>query len=281
MDKKLWDKKLKKINKLLQAQNFDFSLEYLEVHKNNRTLNGIMIVGNNKDGIKTAPVIYVENEFLDAPEQELADGFIEISKQYKDHPLMPDIYKAMEKDYILSHVEPLLYNISNADKMKADDIVCLNTPIPEFYAAMQIPIPGMENGYAKITQRLLNYSGLTIKEVFLAAMGNLDKQLVCKGIEDEKTGKTIVCFITNKREYEGAAALFSPAAIRTVQQALGESFYILPISINEIACISLYAEPENMQIIADIYSSLDDEYKLSDSLYLYHQGTFRNCHKIS
>ena len=276
MDKKLWDKKLKKINKLLQAQNFDFSLEYLEVHKNNRTLNGIMIVGNNKDGIKTAPVIYVEKEFLDAPERELADGFIEISKQYKDHPLMPDIYKAMEKDYILSHVEPLLYNISNADKMKADDVICLNTPIPEFCAAMQIPIPGMENGYAKITQRLLNYSGLAIKEVFLAAMNNLDKQLICKGIEDKKTGENIVCFITNKREYEGAAALFSPAAIRTVQKVLGESFYVLPLSIDEIICISLNAEPVNMQTIIDAYSALDDEHRLSDKIYLFENDSFKS-----
>lgn len=276
MDKKLWDKKLKKINKLLQTQNFDFSLEYLEVHKNNRTLNGIMIVGNNKDGIKTAPVIYVEKEFLDAPERELADGFIEISKQYKDHPLMPDIYKAMEKDYILSHVEPLLYNISNADKMKADDVVCLNTPIPEFYAAMQIPIPGIENGYAKITHRLLEYSGLAVKEVFLAAMNNLDKQLVCKGIEDEKTGENIVCFITNKREYEGAAALFSPAAIRTVQKVLGESFYVLPLSIDEIICISLNAEPVDMQTITDAYLALDDEHRLSDKMYLFENDSFKS-----
>ena len=132
-----------------------------------------------------------------------------------------------------------------------------------------------------ITERIMDNTGITPKELRQAALTNLEKSYeICSlsdmlsqlGCDMEAETQVPVIVATTRNRLHGASRMVSPGVLNEIYQSLGK-FFIIPSSIHEFLAVSCN-EKIDAQALAELLVSINtteltEADRLSDSVYVW------------
>ena len=140
-----------------------------------------------------------------------------------------------------------------------------------------------------ITKEILSGTGISEKDLFKIALGNLSKddavlyelaevvdaQTEGKAdfLKNERTVKDMdeVFLLSNKDMFWGAAALFYPGVIDRLHELMGD-FYVIPASVHELLVLSVSADFDPKNVIGVVRTANRSVVRgndiLSDDIYV-------------
>lgn len=280
------------INEALARKGAGFGVHRTSSFKN----NGVMQDGFCLDtGRSISPVIYPPKEWIqNATDEEIADRLIDIDADADENTKNINLQAALEADYILSHVKPRLYGLSNREDM--DKLERSYTEFLDLLVGYYIEISEMTNddGVSSIslTTPLIEQTGLSLDEVHTAALANLNDDYSIRNLSDiigeflglDEVDKDLetpeLMIITNSKGVYGAACILSERVQQELTEILGSSSWVcLPSSIHEtiVTPLSLASDISELlemvtSINADVVQPVD---RLTDSVYLYKNGAIQ------
>ncbi len=278
------------IKEFLPDSYQDATISIVPVLKNNSLrLDGLTI---RRDGESVCPNVYINgmyDQYKDG--RELEDILSEIARIRQSHegPLDLDVAAITDFSRIKDKIRCKLINREqNADYLQDKP----HTDIADLSAVYYIDLgsDSCGNMTTVITDKLLSQYDVTIEELHQIAINNMGSQarfcsvfevltelMPAQMSENDFSGADNMLFIlTNQNKVNGAAMLLCPDAMDMVREQIGESYYILPSSINETLCVPF---KDNLDVTAlkemvhDVNATqLAADEILSESVYLYDYG---------
>lgn len=271
-------------------------LERIEVKKNNRTLSGITVRFGDEG---TAPTFYPELYMEEVKDRE--ELFHLIKGAFEDALKMTEeIGSKFQKT--LSNREELKENIRlsivgyEQNKEMLKDLPYERVEDLAVYARIKIG----DGASAAIRHETLDLLKLTKEEVLALGKRNMEKEALLKdmneiiadifrsfGTKEQMTegfiqsGMSGVLYLLSTKDgRDGAALISSQAVLKEVYGRMGEDFYILPSSVDEVLITPKSKYPGTVEELDQMVFSINrndvlPEQRLSDRVYQF------DGHKLS
>ncbi len=272
------------INSILEENGAEFTAEFVKVWKNNHELEGYTLRSATHN---CSPTIY-SGEWLNADDESVAAYLMNL---YDENAIDFDIASVLSWEYILKNVKPKLISATNADGLKARNIVTV--PFLDMLISFYIPIsglPGNAMGSIQVTEMLLKNADISVEELHSMALKNLENDIRVQSMGEilaEMMGNTFdscgtelpMYVISNVSRVNGAAAILSKNTLKRVGGLLGEHIAILPSSIHECIAIGYRTEDDLHSMIEMVRSInatvVDIDDRLTDNVYIYVNGELK------
>ncbi len=268
-----------------------------EVEKNNETLMGLTV---KKPEDMIAPTMYINTPYeaykngvpIGDIMRDLADV---ITRSYPDQNL--NIEEILNKDYVLSKVEPKLVPLKGNNAFLEDKVY---TEFLDMAVIYTVPIPeSMVTGYGTVTinKEIFGQLNVTIEELDNAARNNISKDWSLNSIVDIMMESPIYSqmlseediemmkrenpmnILSNEKKVNGAAQILNKSALAAVSEKMGDEFIIIPSSVHEVIVLPYSVEMDadylKMMIGEVNENELSPQDKLSDHAYIYSYGEIK------
>ena len=262
-----------------------FEIETGSVTKAQRgELTGIRFL---KQGSSLAPTLYIEDLYAyyadGHPVEEVAcDAVATIKKSFSiDLPFSED---DMDISEMKDDMRPRLLS------KERNRAIAKKVPHMDVGGGLMMIADVVRGDYrAMITKEILSGTGISEKELFKIALGNLSKddavlyelaevvdaQTEGKAdfLKNERTVKDMdeVFLLSNKDMFWGAAALFYPGVIDRLHELMGD-FYVIPASVHELLVLSVSADFDPKNVIGVVRTANRSVVRgndiLSDDIYV-------------
>lgn len=269
----------RQLNVLLSAQQKDFSIEYSRSWKNNVELEGYCLRSDKRN---CTPVIYYSEEWYQNPDNEVVSF---LSEMYEKHSCQMDVSWFIERDHILSHILPCLVSKNNKSMLESKKIAHMG--FLDMYIIFYIKVENITdgvNGSIKLTEKIMEMAGVSLDEVYEAALKNMEPLVDIVGILETISGlqdiipqiqasddlpPMLIC--TNLDRNMGAAVMLCESTIHKLEARIGKKIAILPSSIHE--CIAVPYEKDDIDQLSSMVKEVNHmvvspEDRLSDSVYM-------------
>ena len=283
-----------KLPELIREKLEDYQLESVYAHdamkKNGQLLLGVTVVPKGQD---MAPCIYVEPYLPPDP------------AQLSGHEIWEQVAERMAKDfrYALEVIEPDQVKLFDAAWLEEKLVLELvnkeknlsllkNNTYKEFMdlAAMLRweMVCGNRVGSAAISEQVVREWGRSVDELYDIALANCMKKYPARieplrNVLDEMSRGLLTdvdspfYYVGTERGVQGSIAILYPGVLKEIYEKMGEPYYIIPSSINELLALPVGAEDETgylMDLIHEINSHMLDKTEvLTDALYRYRVET--------
>lgn len=255
----------------------DCEFHFVEVPKNNNTLNGIVV--HKKNSI-IAPTIYYDENMTD---EKIVEYVVSV---YKASP-SPDLDRDLlgDKNFILNNVYPQVVTYQDnafvngkVFKRFLDLAILYRVRInPEMsYLLTEDGIKGLGLSVNEINEHALENFEQTIS---LNSLGmELDAMAKSAGCEDligvvNRADYDILILSSKSRMY-GASAILFPNILKKISSAFESNFYVIPSSIHEVLIRKANGDKDEKELLTYMLREVNEtevapEDVLSNNLYLY------------
>lgn len=136
-----------------------------------------------------------------------------------------------------------------------------------------------------VTSELLKYWGIPLKELYAAALENLDREYECMTLaeavpfETPELDRSPAYILTTKGRYRGASTMMLPNRLKKLADSLGCDLYLLPSSVHEVVAVPDANGVETEKLLEVVKNVNEDcvprDMFLSNSVYHYSRGNER------
>lgn len=297
---------VKQIRDYLPPEYESVECRVVEQRKN----NDVPMVGIcfRMPGESIAPLIYIEPFYNEvrrgSPITEIMERIAETAMNSRElGGEMPEIRiddYASVKDYLnlaLVNTKANRRMLSEMPHMEVEDLSAI--------LRVELPVPGDGTGSIKVTNELLEKWDVGKKEVFEAAMENLEKNAApvlmdMESIMDEiafgtpanenllhnpeegsRSPVKPMYVLSNASRVNGASAILSPVTMKKIGEIFPEGFYILPSSVHETLVIPKEHAPspkELGEMVREVNrTQVARQEVLSDRIYEYDRERGKIC----
>lgn len=233
------------------------------------------------------PMIRIDAGFWKTGNEEIADELEDIffSKASVCH-----LTEYLEKDKICQRILPKTLSADHIPNLKRNGIA-FYTKLDlafSFYVPIAEHSRTGETASICVTENLLAYAGLDLREAAECAARNIEAEAVCKPLlevlgayiagEDQEDELPIWVLRIPDKKY-GAGAIFSEHLLNKVEEQLRtDSLIILPSSVEEVLILKNgdFDPKDMLGIVREINGTeVSPEDKLTDNVYFYHDGNMR------
>lgn len=273
------EKRTEQLNVLLLAQKADLTIRYESVWKNNERLDAYVLMSSRYN---CCPTIYRNDDWYQKSDEEVVKYLKIIAERFMCNI---DIDRLMNRDIFMNQALPRLVSASNEENLIKNDIAYIK--FLDMCVLFFIPLEESDSiGYITIKNRVLKALGISLEDIHLVSIRNLESQVEMKNMlsvltedcsdDDEHFLPMWVC--TNKFQRYGAAAILCQSVLRKLELKLGGKFFIFPSSIHEVIAVPCFDEveqlPEYIELVNEInMTEVHLEDKLTDSVYIFKNGT--------
>lgn len=272
-----------KLNEILERRGLPCRVVY----------NKISIVnGKDKDAYSfessdynMLPILYFNKAWWAFSDAELADymGLLFVRNARK-----VNIRKYQSKEYILSHVRPVLVSKENIPMLEKEDIVYMY--YLDMVVVFELILKENVEGTSAVKLKKWNLENasekISVEELFLAAqkyvsdnyeVSRMDEVLMSYGEEryaEEAVSSTYI--VTTQNHIKGAAVMISPVVIDTLMERMDtEKIILLPASIHEMIAVPF--DESKIKYLREIVKTMNEtivntEDKLTDTVYIVSDG---------
>lgn len=277
----------KKINLILEERKLPFWIEYSSFQ---------ITKEYQKEGYSfqskiynMAPILYFNEEWWALSDSDLADYMEQI---FKETAKKIDIQKYQSKEYILSHVRPVLSSACNIPVFQKEKILYVQYLDMAVVFDLVLTENGEETSAMKIKKWNMDHASekLTMEELLVAAQEYLNQNYEIQSVYDilseyDNEGETtniddvFSYVITTKNHIKGASAILSPIALKEVTEVMGtEKVFLMPTSIHEMMMVpskGMNVDRLKEMIKVGNQTVVSPESRLTDSIYLLENGVIR------
>lgn len=279
--------KAERMSEMLKDE--DIVVKYRPVIKNNVTLDALGV----RTGRSTEAVLYYTTawEFMD--DEAIKSMLLDAVNKFQVTESDLDCIK--NRDWILDHIYVKLISNVNTEFLSVNHLPLY--PVMDMFAIFYVRLP--EQMIAKkdgivttmnLTSNVLSMNNITLEEAYEAAVSNLEKELTIRNMTDVVMGSMPpefrnlcmtdfflpIWICSNRINSQGAAVMLCPSFAEAVSEHICGDVYVLPSSIHEclIAPVSDMDPEEAVAMVREVNATeVDPEDKLTDSVYLLHEGS--------
>lgn len=229
-------------------------------------------------------VVHISTGFWKAGDEEIAD---ELEDIFFCRAEACHLAEYLEKDRICQSILPKAMSAEYVSNLKKNGIV-YDTKLDlvfSFYIPIAEHSDTGETASICVTENLLTYAGLDLKEAAACAARNIESEAECRPLldvlggcvekSDQEDELPIWVLRTPGRKY-GAGAIFSEHLLKKVEEQLQtDRLIILPSSVEEVLILrDGDFDPKDMfGIVCEINGTeVRPEDKLTDNVYFFHDG---------
>lgn len=280
-------KRAEKLNQIFQERNCSFQIIYeseIIINRGRRDAYSF-----RSEIYNVTPIMYFNEEWWVFSDEELADY---MEKIFAEHAKKVNAREYLSREYILSHVRPVLLSADNIPILEEKDIVYMH--YLDMVLSFELILEEDEEGTAAIKIKRWNLKNtikeISMEELLLAAQRYILKNYEIQEIDDvlEEGGydkedyadKPPIYVVTTKNHVKGAAAILSPEVLDQLTEKLGtETILFLPASIHEMMAVAAedldIDHAKNMVRVAN-RTIVEPENRLTDSVYILENGMITN-----
>lgn len=232
------------------------------------------------------PILYFSEEWWGLSDPDLVDRMEQIFKEYAKKV---DLEEYLSKEYMLSHVRPVLSSAGNIPVFEEEEILYIQYLDMTVVFELVLTDDGEETSAMKIKKWNMDHASekISMAELITAAQEYLDQNYEVVSMDDilsgygdtEKTTGTDNMFsyiVTTKNHIKGASAILSSAALKKVTEVMGtEKVFLIPTSIHEMMIVpsaGMDVEYLKKMIKVGNQTVVSPENRLTDSIYLLQDG---------
>lgn len=266
-----------RVEELVKAELGDVTVKFVTVQKNNRTLDGVVLIEGAVTDTTVAPTIYYWGD----TDEEIARSIVTVFRRSPIPSLDKD--KIGNRDFILENVIPQVVRYEGNRFVEGK----LAKRFLDLAILYRVRI-SREMSYV-LAEDHVKSVGLTLAEVHEAAMRNAEKDLcvVPMGVElmamqkgeivdsddlDFDLLRNPMLVVTTKTRFYGAAGMLSERTLKRLSEAFHGDFYVIPSSIHDLIVVSVRdasADDLRGMIEAVNLAEVVPEEILSNNLYMY------------
>lgn len=271
------ERRISNLNRVLSEQREKFRIEHTSVFKNNGILDGFIL--KNPDQAVSL-MIYLNEDQLKLSDKALIDYLCSVYQSSDLISFDPSVF--LSEEYILAHVLPRLYADTNASAMEEKNLSFCLMPAARLLMGWYLPVSSTEGSSATInlTNRFLSETKLSFDEIKNHSIKNMQQISYISNLSsclNEALGMELdvgnkLYLVSNRSHLFGASAILCPGIIGSLNDTLGNRFYILPASIHETLCLAYQEEArdELFKMVCNINASqVSDVDRLLDGVLLY------------
>lgn len=268
MLKEMLEKRAEHLNKLLEGR---FTLSYAYKTINSGILEGYKLDPGNTNIL---PVIYYDEAWEQMSDAELITYFIKV---FEETNTKADLSTFLNKEYLMQHVMPMLMELQNKRFVEQERF--LYEERDGFLVLFYCPINPAEFSLGpdnvltlRITHMLLEHLDIERNEIMKTAYDNLESSTKLE--VHRLPGKELLTQVTTTYYNYGAAAILSSRIKRRLKKLYDGSFYVLPLSVNEIMAVPRSTRNPS-GLFRDFMRICPDRDKLTEKIYIFEDDVLR------
>lgn len=282
--------RMEQLNQILREK--DVTLTFMQRPDDaGRTKYGYAV---RKGEANISPVFYYEEQHDSLSDQEFANLLLEFLDRSMEHMTECENSFQLDRDYALSHVQPILYSLKVARNYEQDG--CIMKAFGEFGILFRVVVFQDKEviGAYRITGAFLHYLHITEDELLSHAVENLKATYRVMSMQDaiqelfqseemslpdefaqpEPEINGILVVSNSNKEYGAASVICSDILHDLAGRFSDGSFYLLPSSVHEMLAVEENMEPEELlAMVYDVnHTQVGPEEFLSNDILHYRNG---------